>query len=82
MKVSILMPVYNEITTIMDVIELVRNVKVEKAIIIVDDYDFFSTGSKTAVDEFIEEKNSTETIYKCFVPNTQYGHFIILTRIG
>jgi glycosyltransferase involved in cell wall biosynthesis len=37
MKVSILMPVYNEITTIMDVIELVRNVKVEKEIIIVDD---------------------------------------------
>lgn len=52
------------------------------AIIIVDDYDFFSTGSKTAVDEFIEEKNSTETIYNCFVPNTNYGHFCIVTKIG
>ena len=50
------------------------------AIIIVDDYDFFSTGVKTAVDEFIEEKNSEMIIYECLVPNTQYGHFAILTR--
>jgi hypothetical protein len=48
--------------------------------IIVDDYDFFSTGAKAAVDEFLEEKNSTAVVYDCLVPNTRYGHFAILTR--
>jgi hypothetical protein len=50
------------------------------AIIIVDDYDFFSTGAKTAVDEFLEEKNSSTMIYECLVPNTRYGCFAVLTR--
>jgi hypothetical protein len=53
---------------------------VRGAIIIVDDYDYFSTGSKRAVDEFLEEKNSAEKCYECVVPNTQYGHFAILTK--
>jgi O-methyltransferase len=52
------------------------------AIVIVDDYDFFSVGSKTAVDEFIEEKNSSEMLYECFVPNTRYGYFAVLTKKG
>lgn len=50
------------------------------AIIIVDDYNYFSTGVKTAVDEFIQAKMGTETAYECFVPNTCYGHFAVLTR--
>ena len=50
------------------------------SIIIVDDYDYFSTGVKTAVDEFLEEKNLSARLYDCFVPNTQYGFFITLTR--
>jgi hypothetical protein len=52
------------------------------AIIIVDDYDFFSTGAKTAVDEFVEENNSTAMIYECLVPNARYGCFAVLTRKG
>lgn len=52
------------------------------AIIIVDDYDFFSTGVKTAVDKFLEEKNTSAMIYDCFVPNTRYGCFAVLTRRG
>ncbi len=52
------------------------------AIIIVDDYDFFSSGLKTAVDEFLEEKNVNATLYECLVPNTQYGCFAVLTRRG
>jgi hypothetical protein len=47
------------------------------AIVIVDDYDFFSTGAKTAVDEFLE---GNKTSYECAVPNTRYGHFAVLTR--
>lgn len=51
-------------------------------IIIVDDYDFFSTGAKTAVDEFLEERNSSSVIYECMIPDTRYGHFAVITRIG
>jgi hypothetical protein len=47
---------------------------------IVDDYNFFSTGPKLAVDEFIEQHNRHEILYDCFVPDSQYGHFAILTK--
>lgn len=50
------------------------------ATIIVDDYDFFSTGVKLAVDEFIESRLSSGTVYDCLVPNSCYGHFAVLTR--
>ena len=50
------------------------------AIIIVDDYDFFSSGAKTAVDEFINEKNSVKESYDFVVPDKCYGHFAILTK--
>jgi hypothetical protein len=50
------------------------------AMIIVDDYDFFSTGVKAAVDEFLAEKNATSVIYECLVPNTGYGHFAVITK--
>jgi O-methyltransferase len=52
------------------------------AIIIVDDYDFFSKGAKMAVDEFLKEKNSITMIYDHVIPNTCYGHFAVVTRIG
>ncbi|MGB3241360.1 MAG: glycosyltransferase family 2 protein, partial [Candidatus Omnitrophota bacterium] len=37
MKVSILMPVYNESKTIMDILELVKKVDLDKEIVVVDD---------------------------------------------
>ena len=52
------------------------------AIVIVDDYGFFSAGVKTAVDEFVAAKRSAGTAYECLVPNTCYGHFAVLTRRG
>ena len=52
------------------------------ATIIVDDYDFFTTGVKTAVDEFLEEKNFSSMLYECLVPNTRYGCFVVLTKTG
>lgn len=63
-------------------LEFLHKITPSGAIIIVDDYSFFSTGSKTAVDEFIEEKNSNEMLYECFVPNTRYGYFAVLTKKG
>jgi glycosyltransferase involved in cell wall biosynthesis len=38
MKISIMMPVYNEKKTILDVLELVKNVDIDKEIILVDDH--------------------------------------------
>lgn len=63
-------------------LEFLHRTTSTSAVIIVDDYDFFSTGVKTAVDGFLEEKNSSAAVYECFVPSPRYGHFAILTRQG
>jgi O-methyltransferase len=61
-------------------LEFLHRITSSGAILIVDDYDFFSTGAKAAVDEFTRDKHSCETPYACFVPDTRYGHFAVLTR--
>lgn len=63
-------------------LEFLHRVTPGGASIVVDDYDFFSTGARTAVDEFIAENNAGDVFYDCFVPNTQYGHFAVLTKKG
>jgi O-methyltransferase len=63
-------------------LEFLHGVTPPGAIIIVDDYDFFSTGVKVAVDEFIESNMSNGIVYECFVPNSSYGKFAMLTRKG
>ena len=63
-------------------LEYLHRVTPSGAVIIVDDYDFFSTGAKTAVDEFIEAKSSLGTVYECLVPDTDYGYFAVLTKKG
>ena len=50
------------------------------AMIIVDDYDYFSTGAKTAVDEFVESSRSKGALYDCVVPDKRLGHFAVLTK--
>lgn len=53
------------------------------AVVVVDDYDFFSTGAKTAVDEFVEARNQGGRVYDCVVPPPErYGHFAVLTRVA
>lgn len=44
MKLSVLIPVYNEKKTILDVIDLVENVEIDKEIILVDDFSVDGTG--------------------------------------
>ena len=63
-------------------LEFLHEVTPVGAMIVVDDYNYFSTGSKTALDEFLNEKNSGSLIYDCEIPNEEYGYFAILTRVG
>jgi hypothetical protein len=51
------------------------------SVIFVDDYDYFSTGAKKAVDEFINENNSSQKNYVVDIPNTNFGYFAIITKI-
>jgi hypothetical protein len=46
------------------------------AIIIVDDYDFFSTGVKKAVDEFVWAHPQ----FQIQIPHNDFGHFAILKK--
>jgi hypothetical protein len=62
------------------VLEFFQEKSTVGAIAIVDDYNFFSTSPKLAVDEFIQEQNAQGFIYDCFIPTTELGHFAILTR--
>ena len=61
-------------------LEYLHHITPHGAVIIVDDYDFFSTGPKTAVDEFVEAKRSPNTVYECYVPSPRYGCFAVLTK--
>jgi O-methyltransferase len=47
--------------------------------IVVDDYDWFSTGAKTAVDEFVTRHGSH---YEFSLPIEGAGHFALLHRVG
>jgi O-methyltransferase len=51
------------------------------AIIMIDDYDWFSMGIKTAVDEFVAEKNKSFKEYDFYVPNKIFGCFATLTKV-
>jgi hypothetical protein len=67
---------------IMVALEFLHKVTPEGAVIIVDDYDFFSTGAKTAVDEFVADKNSRGIRYDCHIPDIRYGYFAVLQKLG
>lgn len=54
MKISVLIPVYNEIKTIEEILRRVKNIRLEKEIIVVDD------GSKDATGEFLRSLNDPE----------------------
>jgi len=62
-------------------LNFLHNVTPEGGIFIVDDYDFFSTGVKTAVDEFIHDKNKIEKYYDIEIPDKRFGCFAILYKI-
>lgn len=60
MKLSVVMPVYNELKTLPEILKRVMAVEIPKEIIIVD--DFSTDGSREFLKKFIEEaKNNPET---------------------
>ena len=50
----------------------------EGGFVIVDDYDFFSTGAKTAVDEFTADHANSWSVT---IAPREYGHYAVLTRV-
>lgn len=66
---------YQPIKTALDYL---KNTLSAGGIIIVDDYDFFSTGAKKAVDLFVEENNES---FQLQIPDKELGHFCILSRV-
>lgn len=66
---------------ILEALEFLHTVTTVGSIIIVDDYDFFSTGAKKAVDSFISDKNADATIYDVMVPDPRLAPCALLTRL-
>tara|TARA_Y100000590_G_C15456346_1_gene914710 strand:+ start:29 stop:814 length:786 start_codon:yes stop_codon:yes gene_type:complete len=60
-----------------DVLNLISNILVPGGIIIVDDYDFFSTGVKTAVDEWISKNQNNFLLEKI---KTDEASFVIIKK--
>ncbi len=60
-------------------LQFLDNTLQQGGFIIVDDYDFFSTGAKTAVEEFLSTRNET---YAMSLPIKSAGHFCILEKTG
>ncbi len=65
------------------VLNYLHSVTPKGAVIIIDDYDYFSTGVKQAVDEFITEKNLTKgpDNYEIFIPDKRFGCCVVLNKI-
>jgi len=64
------------------VLDFLDKVTPSDAIIIVDDYNYFSTGVKTVVDEFVKSKNANKHTYDLQIPDIEYGYFVILIKRG
>lgn len=63
-------------------LEYLHEVTGPRAVIVADDYDFFSTGAKTAVDEFVAARTGHRREYDIEVPDEKFGHFAVLRRRG
>ena len=62
----------------LDALNMLEKIIVNKGIIIVDDYDFFSTGVKTAVDSWINKNKEKFTIKQI---KTSLSSFVIIQKI-
>ncbi len=60
-------------------LQFLDNVLQQGGFIVVDDYDFFSTGAKTGVEEFLSTRGDA---YAMSLPIKSAGHFCILEKTG
>ncbi|MEW6680740.1 MAG: glycosyltransferase family 2 protein [bacterium] len=75
MKLSVIMPVYNEKDTIEEIVKKVEAVNLSKEIIIIDDY------SNDGTREIIEEKINQKNVIKLFHPENRGKGSAIRTGI-
>lgn len=64
---------------ILDALSFVDKTSLIGTEIIVDDYDYFSSGARLAVENFIDSKNCG--IWKCQVAERVHGYFATLLRV-
>lgn len=62
------------------ILQFLCSTLVSGGIIIVDDYDFFSSGAKKAVDEFLDESKINGEKYSLIIPNKIFGKFSIIRK--
>jgi glycosyltransferase involved in cell wall biosynthesis len=61
MKISVVMPVYNEVDTIEEIISRVNSAAMDKEIIVVD--DFSTDGTRERLEENIQGQNNLKVLY-------------------
>jgi glycosyltransferase involved in cell wall biosynthesis len=61
MKISVVMPVYNEVDTIEEIIARVNSVAMDKEIIVVD--DFSTDGTRERLEEIIQGQDHLKVLY-------------------
>ena len=59
-KISIVIPVYNEINTIEEILNKVQSVKLDKEIVIVD--DFSTDGTREFLNLIVQKKQRSKTL--------------------
>ena len=60
-------------------LEFLDRTMVNGGFIVIDDYDYFSTGIKNSVQEFLDAKDKK---YKLLLPHKNAGHFCIVQKIA
>lgn len=65
---------------ILATLEFLDSVLTVGGVIVVDDYGFFSSGSKTAVDEWLAKVNSNSSRYQVIVAKSYEGKFITIRK--
>lgn len=61
MKISVVMPVYNEVDTIEEIISRVNSVAMDKEVIVVD--DFSTDGTRERLEEIIQGQDNLKVLY-------------------